>query len=136
MLLTRLTTITLLLLLSQTLAKEDCRTCFELSTDNIFLQTLLSKLLDTQISCSKPVLQTCEGSKPDCVSAQFTLSDSALGAQFTVRVAQCSVRSVWESMLYRSTLGGVAGKLDVSAEVDVDVWHEAREDMFLSLIHI
>ena len=105
---------------------EECKTCFELSTDNIFLQTLFTNLLDTQIKCSQPVTQECSGQKPNCVSAMFSVSDQALGAKFKVKIAQCSVRSIWESLLYRSSLGNAVGDMDVRGAVDVNVWDDGN----------
>ena len=118
--------LTLLLLIPLTLT-EECKTCLELSTDNNFIQKLFNSLLDNQIKCSNPVIQHCTGHKPDCVSAVFTISDSALGAKFKVRVAQCSLRSVWESLWYRSSLGNAVGDMKVEGEVDVDVWNVENE---------
>ena len=112
------------LLLLPLILAENCRTCFELTTDNHFLQNIFTNLLDTQIRCSVPVLQECSGHKPDCVSAMFSITDSALSAKFTVKIAQCSQRSVWESLFYRSSLGNAVGEMDVKGEVDVDVWNE------------
>ena len=57
----------------------------------------------------------------------FTVSDSALGAKFKVRIAQCSLRSVWESLWYRSSLGNAVGDMKVEGEVDVDVWDVENE---------
>ena len=115
---------TFLLLLLPQILTEECKTCLELSTDNLFIQNLFNSLLDNQVKCNNPVVQQCSGHKPDCVSAAFTVSDSALGAKFKVRVAQCSLRSVWDSLYYRSSLGNALGDVKVEGEVDVDVWNE------------
>ena len=56
----------------------------------------------------------------------FSVSDQALGAKFKVKIAQCSVRSIWESLLYRSSLGNAVGDMDVRGAVDVNVWDDGN----------